>query len=155
MSDELHIDDDDGALNGAVVTQFEAPVYAAEEDLDALYGEDEEAEDLPEEPAHVHIDHAFEVEADDRVAKLESAVKKLADEQVARENKRVRRKVAASTGGSIAAGITPIVLQLAGALDLDPEVASAVAAIAAALGALLVGYLTPERKPPVSPAELV
>jgi hypothetical protein len=150
VSEELHIDDDDGALNGAVVTQFEAPVYAAEEDLDALYGEHEATEDLP-----AHIDHAFEVEADDRVAKLEDAVRRLADEQVARENKRVRRKVVASSGGSVAAGITPIVLQLAGMLDMDPEVASAVAAIAAALGALLVGYLTPERKAPISPAELI
>ena len=171
--DDFQIDDDDAVLaedgpleiGGALVTQLEAPVLDSEQDLDALFGEDEDEEDLgeddlelPEEPEaeheHVHLDHAFEQE-DERVAMLETAVKELAGDQVKRESKRVRRKVTAATGGAGLAGIAPIVLQLAGMLDMSPELASAIATIAAALGALLVGYLTPEREAPPSPAEIL
>jgi len=42
-----------------------------------------------------------------------------------------------------------------GALNVTAEVASTVAAVAAAVGALLAGYLTPERQAPASPAELL
>jgi hypothetical protein len=130
-----------------------------DEVLEELYGEDEDLEALAEDlevDEPVHLDHAFELpEPPDRVAKLESAVKELAGEQVERENKRVRRKVVAATTGSLAAGITPIVLQVAGAVELDPELASAIATVAAALGALLLGYLTPERKAPTSPAQIL
>jgi hypothetical protein len=170
--DESQIDDDDAVLaeggplelDGALVTQLDAPAFESEQDLDALFGEDEEDEPLEDDldlddaepaPATVHLDHAFEIEDGDRVAKLETAVKTLAGAQVERERNRVRRKVTAATGGAGAVGLTPIVLQLAGALDLSPEVASAVAAVAAALGALLVGYLTPERAAPPTPAELL
>ena len=61
----------------------------------------------------------------------------------------------AATGGAGLAGIAPIVLQLAGMLDMSPELASAIATIAAALGALLVGYLTPEREAPPSPTDIL
>ena len=105
----------------------------------------------------VVLDHAFELPeaGDDRVTKLEGAVKDLAGDAVTREQKRVRRKVTAATGGAGAIGCLPILLQLSGALDMDPEVASTVAAAAAALGALVVGYLTPERATPITPEEIL
>jgi hypothetical protein len=67
----------------------------------------------------------------------------------------VRRKVTAATGGAGIVGLVPIVLQLAGALDVSPEVASTVAAVAAALGALAAGWATPERAAPLSSAEIL
>ena len=54
---------EDGPLEigGALVTQLEAPVLDSEQDLDALFGEDEDEEDLgeddlelPEEPEAEH-----------------------------------------------------------------------------------------------------
>ncbi len=177
--DESHIDDDDAVLaeggplddaseplliGGAVVTQVEAPVLDSEQDLDALFGEDEDEEDLGDddldlgfEAAPAALDHAFELpeQQPERVAQLETAVKTLAEQQAKRESKRVRRKVTAATGGAGAVGFVPILLQLAGAIDVSPEVASTVAAVAAALGALAAGWATPERAAPVSPAEIL
>jgi hypothetical protein len=177
--DEFQIDDDDAVLaeggplddttdplliGGALVTQAAAPVLASEEDLDALFGEDEDEEDLGEEDldfdfdaAPAVLDHAFEVpeQQPERVAQLETAIKTLAEQQAQHENKRVRRKVTAATGGAGVVGFLPIVLQLAGAIDVSPEVASTVAAVAAALGALAAGWATPERAAPVSPAEIL
>jgi len=182
---EPQIDDDDGVLaedgpldditlvvGDAVVTQAEVPALDSEQDLDALYGEDEEEEDLGEddldlgdeydvEEPSAPLDHAFEVEATgsrpapERVEKLESAVKQLSRAQADREQQRVRRKVTAATGGAGAIGFVPIALQLVGALNMTAEVASTVAAAAAAAGALLAGYLTPERQAPPSPAEVL
>ena len=179
--DESHIDDDDAVLaeggplddaseslliGGAVVTQVEAPVLDSEQDLDALFGEDEDEEDLGDddldldagfEAAPVALDHAFELpeQQPERVAQLETAVKTLAEQQAKHESKRVRRKVTAATGGAGVVGFVPILLQLAGAIDVSPEVASTVAAVAAALGALAAGWATPERAAPVSPAEIL
>jgi hypothetical protein len=174
--DEFQIDDDDAVLaeggplddtseplliGGAVVTQAEAPALASEQDLDALFGEDEEEEDLGDD---VELDledaapvHAFELPEPqpERVAQLETAVKTLAEQQAKHESKRVRRKVTAATGGAGIVGLIPIVLQLAGALDVSPEVASTVAAVAAALGALAAGWATPERAAPLSPTEIL
>jgi hypothetical protein len=181
--DESQIDDDDAVLaeggplddaseplliGGAVVTQVEAPVLASEQDLDALFGEDEDEEDLGDDDldlelgagddaAPVVLDHAFELpeQPPERVAQLETAVRTLAEQQAKHESKRVRRKVTAATGGAGIVGLIPIVLQLAGTLDVSPEVASTVAAVAAALGALAAGWATPERAAPVSPAEIL
>jgi hypothetical protein len=177
--DDSQIDDDDAVLaeggplddateplliGGAMVTQVETPVLASEQDLDALFGEDEDEEDLGEDD--LDLDVAFEPAAPDdalelsepqpeRVAQLETAVKTLAEQQAKHESKRVRRKVTAATGGAGIVGLIPIVLQLAGALDVSPEVASTVAAVAAALGALAAGWATPERAAPLSPAEIL
>lgn len=177
--DESQIDDDDAVLaeggplddaseplliGGAVVTQVEAPVLDSEQDLDALFGEDEDEEDLGDDDLDLDfeatpavLDHAFEVpeQQPERVAQLETAVKTLAEQQATQQNKRVRRKVTAATGGAGAVGFIPILLQLAGAIDVSPEVASTVAAVAAALGALAAGWATPERAAPVSPAEIL
>jgi hypothetical protein len=148
----------------ALVTQAEAPVVTSEQDLDALFGEDEDEEDLADDDLavdddHDHIvdpgvvlDHSFELpEGDQRVVMLQDAVKQLAGAEVKREQKRVRRKVTAATGGAGAIGFIPILLQLAGALNLSPEVASTAAAAAAALGALVAGWATPEREAPLAP----
>jgi hypothetical protein len=195
MSDEqqpgIEIDDDDDTVlveggpldeaaqavmvNGdvfdAVVTLVEAPVLESEHDLDALFGEDEDEEDLADDDldlddheeavvdAGAVLDHALETgekpapsaaEAE-RVVRLEAAVKELAGAEVRREQKRVRRKVTAATGGAGAIGFVPILLQLVGALELSPEVASTAAAVAAALGALVAGWATPEREAPLPP----
>jgi hypothetical protein len=155
-------------IAGAVVTQAQAPVLDSEQDLDALFGEDEDEEDLGEddldldlgdelEAPPVALDHAFELaeQQPDRVAQLETAVKALAGEQAKRERKRVRRKVTAATGGAGIVGFIPILLQLIGALDVSPELASTVAAAAAALGALAAGWATPEREASLSPATIL
>jgi hypothetical protein len=145
-------DDEEIEFDGAVVTQAAPDAFIA--DLDTAHGEDEEIEplddlDLDSEPAP-----AAPIE-DARVAQLEAAVTKLAAQQVATEQQRVRRKVTAATGGAALTSFIPIALQLMGALNVTAEVASTVAAAAGALGALLAGYLTPERKTPASPAELL
>jgi hypothetical protein len=159
-------------IAGAVVTQAQAPVLDSEQDLDAQFGEDEDEEDLGEddldldldldlgdelEAPPVALDHAFELaeQQPDRVAQLETAVKALAGEQAKRERKRVRRKVTAATGGAGIVGFIPILLQLIGALDVSPELASTVAAAAAALGALAAGWATPEREASLSPATIL
>jgi hypothetical protein len=145
-------DDEEIEFDGAVVTQAAPDAFVA--DLDTAHGEDEEVEplddlDLDSEPAP-----AAPIE-DARVAQLEAAVSKLAAQQVATEQQRVRRKVTAATGGAALTSFIPIALQLMGALNVTAEVASTVAAAAGALGALLAGYLTPERQAPASPAELL
>jgi len=141
-------DDEEIEFDGALVTQIEPPVLIA--GLDASYGEDEDVEDLHDDD--LDLDAGV---ADARVTQLETAVTRLAAQQTAREQKRVRRKVTAATGGAGLASLTPVALQLMGALNVTAEVASTVAAVAAAVGALLAGYLTPERQAPASPAELL
>jgi hypothetical protein len=156
MDSQQQIDDDDavlaegGPLDGlvvgdAVVTQAEVPVLDSERDLDALFGEDEDEEELDDDD--LALDDA-PAAGDPRMAQLENAVRELAGAEVKRQQRRVRRKVTAATGGAGLVGFIPILLQLVGALDLDPEVASAVSAAAAALGALVAGYATPERQMP-------
>ena len=114
-------DDDELDIHGGTAT------FVA--DLD--YDEEEPIEDLDQ--------HA-------RVGELEAAVQQLTAQQADRERKRVRRKVKAATGGASLAGLIPIGLQLMDALHVTATVASTVAAAAGAAGALLAGYLTPERE---------
>jgi hypothetical protein len=144
-------DDEEIEFGDAVVTQLAPPVFAA--DLDAAFGEEEPIEDLGEDD--LDLDHAHAPFADPRVEQLETAVKTLAAQQAAHEQQRVRRKVTAATGGAGLASLVPIGLQLLGALNVTAEVASTVAAVAAAAGALLAGYLTPEREAAKSPGELL
>jgi hypothetical protein len=136
MNDQ--IDDDDAVLTAAVVTQAPVPVIAAA-DLDTAFGEDEAFEDLDDD-----LDLLAPAQ-DPRVAELEAKVNTLTNAAVASEQRKVKRKVKAATGGAGLVGFIPIALQLVGALDLDPEIASAIAAFAAAAGALLAGWATPER----------
>ncbi|WP_028067820.1 hypothetical protein [Solirubrobacter soli] len=127
---------------------IDGPVATFVADLD--YHEDEAIEDLQLDDLDLP-DRA----PDPRVGQLEAAVQKLAAQQVAAEQQRVRRKVKAATGGASLAGFIPIGLQLLDALNMTAEVASTVAAAAGALGALLAGYLTPERQAPASPVEVL
>jgi hypothetical protein len=82
-----------------------------------------------------------------RLARLEQAAQALAAAEVDRDGRRVRRKVSAASLGAFAAAAIPVILQLAGAFDLPPEVTSAISAGAALIGAFAAGWSTPERKP--------
>ena len=127
MHDDI---DDDGVL--ATVTQAPMPLIATDQDFDDLFGEDEPIEDLTVE--------------DPRVAQLEVRVAQLTSAELGREQRRVHRKVKAATGGAGLVGVIPIVLQVAGALHLDPELASAIVGAAAVAGAFVAGWVTPERQ---------
>jgi hypothetical protein len=87
-----------------------------------------------------------------RLARLEANQHQIVTAAREHEAARVRRKVVASTTGAGAAGFIPLLLQLVDALSLSPEVAATVTSAVAALGALVAGYLTPDR-PPVLPPE--
>ena len=139
-------DDETIEFDGATITQAKVPAFVA--DIDD--GEDEEIEDLVVPDLEIAAPAAPA-----RVDQLEAAVQRLAAQQVASEQQRVRRKVTAATGGASFAAFIPVGLQLLDALNMTAEVASTVAAAAAALGALLAGYLTPERQAPVSPTEVL
>jgi uncharacterized membrane protein YfcA len=69
--------------------------------------------------------------------------------EVAREDRRVQRKVGTATTGAGAVGLLPILLQLAGAIDLPPALAATASTLAAIVGAFAAGWATPERKPPL------
>jgi hypothetical protein len=147
MNDEhdIEIDDDDAVLTldaPVLVTQAPVPIVATEEDLDAIYGEDEDADALDAD-LEFPDDHAAD---DPRVAELTATVDKLKAAELNRESRRVRNKVKAASGGAGLAGVIPIVLQLTGALNVDPEIASAVVAGVAVLGAFVAGWVTPERQ---------
>jgi len=88
--------------------------------------------------------------AEERLARLEDAARLLASQEQSREQGRVHRKVKAATTGAGAAGFVPILLQLAGAMNLPPNLAATAAAVASLAGALLAGYFTPERERPVT-----
>jgi uncharacterized membrane protein len=140
-------DDETIEIEGATITQAELPAFVA--DLDQP--EDDEIEDLiiPD------LDLPEPAAQPARLEQLEAAVAKLAAQQVAHEQSRVRRKVTAATGGASLAAFIPIGLQLLDALNMTAEIASTVAAAAGALGAFLAGYVTPEREQPASPAEVL
>src|SRR5262245_42103096 len=82
-----------------------------------------------------------------RIQRLEEAAQALADAEVSRDGRRVKRKVKAATGGAGIAALIPFVLQIAGAYDLSPELVSGITAAVALLGAFTAGWSTPERKP--------
>jgi hypothetical protein len=89
---------------------------------------------------------------EERLQRLERVQQEVVRAAPEREAARVRRKVVASTAGAGAASFVPILLQLVDAFHLSPELAATVSSVVAALGALVAGYLTPER-PPVLPPE--
>jgi hypothetical protein len=82
-----------------------------------------------------------------RVQRLEEAAQALADAELTRDGRRVKRKVKAATGGAGIAALIPFVLQIAGAYDLSPELVSGITAAVALIGAFTAGWSTPERKP--------
>jgi hypothetical protein len=140
-------DDETIEIDGATITQAELPAFVTDFDL----GEHEETEDL----IAGDLDIPAPAVQPARVEQLEAAVQKLAAQQLAHEQSRVRRKVTAATGGASLAAFIPIGLHLLDALTMTAEVASTVAAAAGALGAFLAGYVTPEREQPASPAEVL
>ncbi|HEX6621213.1 MAG TPA: hypothetical protein VF024_16235 [Solirubrobacteraceae bacterium] len=111
---------------------------------------------MPVAPATVDaptLDGADDEEWEDfeaRLERLESIQHQVVLAARAHEAARVKRKVVASTTGAGAAGFIPLLLQLVDALKLSPQVAATVTTAVAALGALVAGYLTPDR-PPVLP----
>ena len=138
-TDELVGDDMDAAewaaLDAAAPTDGH-PMLAVPDTFDAAGPDESEWED---------------VEA--RLAQLEAVQHQVVTAAREHEAARLRRKVAASTTGAGAAGFIPVLLQLVNALSLSPEVAATVTSGVAALGALVAGYLTPDRAPvlPASP----
>jgi hypothetical protein len=96
------------------------------------------------------VDDAEWEEFEARLERLEAIQHEVVLAARKREAARVKRKVVASTTGAGAAGFIPLLLQLVDALKLSPQVAATVTTVVAALGALVAGYLTPDR-PPVLP----
>jgi hypothetical protein len=87
----------------------------------------------------------------DRLARLELATQTLVQAQAERDGHRVHRKVSAASLGAFAAAAIPVLLDLAGALNLSPELTSTISAGAALVGAFAAGWVTPERAPTVPP----
>jgi hypothetical protein len=103
-----------------------------------------------EAPTLDGADDADYQEFEARLERLEAIQHQVVLAARAHEAARVKRKVVASTTGAGAAGFIPLLLQLVDALKLSPQVAATVTTAVAALGALVAGYLTPDR-PPVLP----
>ena len=84
-----------------------------------------------------------------RLAKLEAAASDLANAEIEREARRVKRKVTAATTGAGASGFVPLLLQMLGVYDLDPVVTGMLSTVASLVGAFAAGWITPERTPPL------
>jgi len=150
---------DEDAADELVGDDMDAAEWAA---LDtALPTEDDAMLDVPDTfdaapapdafAAAGHDDSEWE-DLEARLARLEATQQQIVTAAREHEAARLRRKVAASTTGAGAAGFIPLLLQLVNALSLSPEVAATVTSAAAALGALVAGYLTPDRAPVLPPA---
>jgi hypothetical protein len=86
-----------------------------------------------------------------RLTRLEAAAQALMAAQVARDGRRVHRKVSAASLGAFVAAAVPVLLDLVGALNLSPELTSTISAGAALIGAFAAGWATPERSPTLPP----
>lgn len=165
---------DDDPLETVEVEQFDpatliepSGLLADELIIDELEDEDDEADIVDDEDADdddfLLIDEAPPVGPvaqvgepsglEERIARLEQAAQSLAAAETTREGRRLRRKVAAGTTGASTVGFIPILLELLGITNLDPELAATFATVAAAIGSLAAGYFVPERKPPLPDAE--
>jgi hypothetical protein len=161
---------DDDPLETVEVEQFDPASLIEPSGLlaDELIIEDEEDEIVDDEDVDDDDDFLLVDEAplagpvaqvgessalEDRIARLEQAAQSLAAAETTRESRRLRRKVAAGTTGASTVGFIPILLELLGVTNLDPELAATFAAAAAAIGSLAAGYFVPERKPPLPDAE--
>lgn len=135
----------------------EEMVDGAEEDDEVVDDDDDDDDFLVDEiPVVGPIAEVGELGADsieERVARLEAAAQSLAAAEVTREGRKLRRKVIAGTTGASTFGFVPILLELVGAINLDPELAATAATVSAAIGSLAAGYLTPERTPPLPDPE--
>ena len=86
-------------------------------------------------------------DVDDEMVQLQARTDQLAQVYQQREAARVHRKVSASVAGAAVAGGVPAILSAVDALNLSPQLQPFVLAVAAVLGTLVAGYVTPERKP--------
>jgi hypothetical protein len=138
-------EDDDGAddaaddMIGALEVQpaSEAPINFAEPGA--------EMEEAMVTPIAMPMPELEPTDQDRRLAQLEQLADTLIDAEKIREGQRVKRKVKASATGAAGAGLVPVVLMLAGAFNLDPELAATLSAGVAALASFATGYFTPER----------
>jgi hypothetical protein len=165
---------DDEPLESIEVEQFDpatliepSGLLAEELIIDELEDEDEEDDVIDDEddddddfllvdaaPVTGPVAEVGESSAlEQRIARLEEAAQTLAAAEVTREGRKLRRKVAAGTTGASTVGFVPILLELLGVTNLDPELAATFATVAAAIGSLAAGYFVPERKPPLPNAE--
>ena len=126
----------------------EDPLAAEDLFADLDPGDDEP---LPELPPGVVATVGMDDDLEARIARLEAAARELAAAEITREGRRVHRKVGAATTGAGAIGFLPILLQLAGAIDLPPALAATASTVAAIVGAFTAGWATPEREPPLPP----
>ena len=129
-------DPQDSTSNGNADVLLEEPPLAVEDDLD------DDLEDLDDDDLDLDLDRVSPLElggeedaapapapaapAPDaelvaRIQRLEDAAQALADAELSRDGRRVKRKVKAATGGAGIAALIPVVLQLAGAYDLSPS----------------------------------
>jgi hypothetical protein len=130
---------------------LELPADGMVEDVDDdLFDDDDDTAIVMGGIATVGAETASPLET--RVAELEAAARTLAKAEVVRENRKVKRKVSAATTGAGAVGLMPVLLQLVGAIDLNPELAATASAVASLVGAFAAGWLTPERTPPLPSA---
>jgi hypothetical protein len=154
VDDELD-DDIEGLDDDADAVALDELDEDLDVDLDrvspvALGGEEDElvpAAGNVTAPAAASSGRVSDAELAARVQRLEEAAQALADAELARDGRRVKRKVKAATGGAGIAALIPFVLQIAGAFDLSPELVSGITAAVALVGAFAAGWTTPERKP--------
>jgi hypothetical protein len=157
-------DPQDSTSNGHAEALLEEPPLDIEDDLDddiedvgeddldrvspvELGGEDDDGDLALDGNVAVAPVPASDAELVARVQRLEEAAQALADAEISRDGRRVKRKVKAATGGAGIAALIPFVLQIAGAYNLSPELVSGITAAVALVGAFAAGWTTPERKP--------
>jgi hypothetical protein len=153
--------DDNGSasnLPAVVADAPPAPFFDDDEDFGEALLDDDLDLTLPEtfDDEEEDFDDLADEDGDDgatdaRLAQLEAAARELARADVDRHNRRVRRKVSAATTGAGASGLIPVLLSLVGVYDLDPAITAALSTVASLIGAFVVGYLTPERRPSLDP----
>ena len=155
-------DPQDSTSNGNADVLLDEPPLVAEDDLDDdLEDLDDDGLDLDHDldrvspvelggeadPAPAPATPSNDAELVARISRLEEAAQALADAELSRDGRRVKRKVKAATGGAGIAALIPFVLQIAGAYNLSPELVSGITAAVALVGAFAAGWTTPERKP--------
>jgi hypothetical protein len=154
-------DPQDSTSNGHAEALLEEPPLEIEDDLDDDI-EDVDADDDLDRVSPVELggedddlalaadavpERVSDPELAARVQRLEEAAQALADAEISRDGRRVKRKVKAATGGAGIAALIPFVLQIAGAYNLSPELVSGITAAVVLVGAFAAGWTTPERKP--------
>jgi hypothetical protein len=148
LDDELDADIEDDFVDDDLDLDRVSPVELGGEEDDVDLAATPSVVAVPAEPANGAAPAPVgDAELVARIQRLEEAAQALADAEVTRDGRRVKRKVKAATGGAGLAALIPFVLQIAGAYDLSPELVSGITAAVALVGAFTAGWSTPERKP--------